>query len=345
MDTHVKATAGSHIFPLRSLGRTDMRITRVGFGSWAVGGDWAVGWGSQDDKDSVAAIRHAVTHGVNWIDTAAIYGLGHSEEVVGAALADIPQAERPYVFTKCGLLPNPESRNGTPLQVGAPASLRREVEGSLRRLRVERIDLYQMHWPAEDGTPLETYWQTLLDLKKEGKVRAVGLSNHNAKQLAVAEALGHVDTLQPQFSAIKRDVAAAELPWCDAHGTGVIVYSPMQAGLLTGSFSMERAAALPANDWRSRNAEFTGEALRRNLAVAEAMRGVAKRYDTSVAAVAVAWTLAWPGVSGAIVGARSAQQVDGWLDAATLSLTQADMAEIGAAIDRTKAGSGPSRPG
>jgi aryl-alcohol dehydrogenase-like predicted oxidoreductase len=345
MDTHVKATAGSHIFPLRSLGRTDMRITRVGFGSWAVGGDWAVGWGSQDDKDSVAAIRHAVTHGVNWIDTAAIYGLGHSEEVVGAALADIPQAERPYVFTKCGLLPNPESRNGTPLQVGAPASLRREVEGSLRRLRVERIDLYQMHWPAEDGTPLETYWQTLLDLKKEGKVRAVGLSNHNAKQLAVAEALGHVDTLQPPFSAIKRDVAAAELPWCDAHGTGVIVYSPMQAGLLTGSFSMERAAALPANDWRSRNAEFTGEALRRNLAVAEAMRGVAKRYDTSVAAVAVAWTLAWPGVSGAIVGARSAQQVDGWLDAATLSLTQADMAEIGAAIDRTKAGSGPSRPG
>jgi aryl-alcohol dehydrogenase-like predicted oxidoreductase len=345
MDTHVKATAGSHIFPLRSLGRTDMRITRVGFGSWAVGGDWAVGWGSQDDKDSVAAIRHAVTHGVNWIDTAAIYGLGHSEEVVGAALADIPQAERPYVFTKCGLLPNPESRNGTPLQVGAPASLRREVEGSLRRLRVERIDLYQMHWPAEDGTPLETYWQTLLDLTKEGKVRAVGLSNHNAKQLAVAEALGHVDTLQPPFSAIKRDVAAAELPWCDAHGTGVIVYSPMQAGLLTGSFSMERAAALPANDWRSRNAEFTGEALRRNLAVAEAMRGVAKRYDTSVAAVAVAWTLAWPGVSGAIVGARSAQQVDGWLDAATLSLTQADMAEIGAAIDRTKAGSGPSRPG
>jgi aryl-alcohol dehydrogenase-like predicted oxidoreductase len=321
-----------------------MWITRVGFGSWAVGGDWAVGWGSQDDQDSIAAIRHAVTRGVNWIDTAAIYGLGHSEDVVGEALAGIPQAERPYVFTKCGLLPNPENRNGTPLQVGAPASLRREVEASLRRLRVERIDLYQMHWPAEDGTPLETYWQTLLDLKHEGKVRAVGLSNHTAAQLAAAEKLGHVDTLQPPFSAIKRDAAAAELPWCDEHGTGVIVYSPMQAGLLTGSFNTERAAALPGNDWRSRNAEFKGEALKRNLAVAEALRDVAKRHDTSVAAIAVAWTLAWPGVSGAIVGARSAHQVDGWLDAAALSLTQADMAEIADVIERSGAGSGPSRP-
>jgi aryl-alcohol dehydrogenase-like predicted oxidoreductase len=344
MDTHVNATAGSHAFPLRPLGRTDMRITRVGFGSWAVGGDWAVGWGSQDDKESIAAIRHAVMRGVNWIDTAAIYGLGHSEEVVGEALANIPPSERPYVFTKCGLLPNPDNRNGMPLQVGAPASLRREVEASLRRLRVERIDLYQMHWPAEDGTPLETYWQTLLDLKQEGKVRAVGLSNHTAAQLAAAEKLGHVDTLQPPFSAIKRDVAAAELPWCDAHGTGVIVYSPMQAGLLTGSFNLQRAATLPANDWRSRNAEFKGEALRRNLAVAEAMRGVAKRYGTSIAAVAVAWTLAWPGVSGAIVGARNAHQVDGWLDAANLSLTPADMAEIAEAIERNSAGSGPSRP-
>jgi aryl-alcohol dehydrogenase-like predicted oxidoreductase len=218
------------------------------------------------------------------------------------------------------------------------------VEGSLRRLKLERIDLYQMHWPAEDGTPLETYWRTLLDLKQEGKVRAVGLSNHNAAQLAAAEAVGHVDTLQPPFSAIKRAVAAAELPWCDAHGTGVIVYSPMQAGLLSGSFSAERAASLPANDWRSRNGEFKGEALQRNLAVAEAMRGVATRHDTSVAAVAVAWTLAWPGVTGAIVGARSAAQVDGWIDAATLSLTQPDMAEIGDAIDRSGACAGPSRP-
>src|SRR3984957_6595583 len=241
--------------PVRQLGTTDMRITRVGFGSWAVGGDWAVGWGSQDDKDSVAAIRHAVARGVNWIDTAAGYGLGRSEEVGAWALAGIAPSERPYVFTKCGLVWDLADRNAMPKQVGEPASIRREVEDSLRRLKVERIDLYQMHWPAEDGTKLESYWQTLLDLKKEGKVRAVGLSNHNVAQLNAAEKLGHVDTLQPPFSAIKRKVGAEELAWGHSHQTGVIVYSPMQAGLLTGSFSVERAAALPADDWRSRNAE------------------------------------------------------------------------------------------
>jgi|SRR5271165_3782206 len=330
--------------PVRQLGMTDMRITRVGFGSRAVGGNWAVGWGNQDDNASIAAIRRAVARGVNWIDTAAIYGLGHSEEVVAAALSSIPRSERPYVFTKCGLVPDPTDRNALPRQVGAPASIRRELEASLRRLKVERIDLYQMHWPAEDGTPIEAYWQTLLDLKAEGKVRAVGLSNHNVGQLAAAEKLGHVDTRQPPFSAIKRSVGAAELPWCEAHRTGVIVYGPMQAGLLSGSFSAARAAALPADDWRSRNAEFKGEGLRRNLDVAEAMRGLAERHRTTVAAVAVAWTLAWPGVTGAIVGARSAGQVDGWLDAATLSLTAPEVEEIAAAIDRSGAGSGPSRP-
>src|ERR1700733_5536899 len=224
MDTRMHATDA---LPAVRLGRTDMHITRVGFGSWAVGGDWAVGWGSQDDRDSIAAIRHAISRGVNWIDTAAIYGVGHSEEVVAAALSTIPQSERPYVFTKCGLLPDPSDRRAMPKQVGAPSNLRGEIEASLRRLRVDSIDLYQMHWPAEDGTPIEAYWQTLLDLKKEGKVRAVGLSNHNAAQLATAEKLGHVDTLQPPFSAIKRDVGASELPCCAAHGTGVIVYSPM----------------------------------------------------------------------------------------------------------------------
>jgi aryl-alcohol dehydrogenase-like predicted oxidoreductase len=336
--------ADTETLPVRQFGRTDMAITRVGFGSWAVGGDWAVGWGEQDDAESVAAIRHAVARGVNWIDTAAIYGLGHSEEVVAEALAGIPLSERPYVFTKCGLIADPANRAAGPKQVGAPASIRREVEDSLRRLKIERIDLYQMHWPAEDGTNVETYWQALLDLKKQGKVRAVGLSNHNVAQLRVAEALGHVDTLQPPFSAIKRDVGAAELPWCDAHGTGVIVYSPMQAGLLTGSFSEARAAALPANDWRSRNGEFKGDKLRRNLLVADAMRKVAEQHRTSTASVAVAWTLGWPGVSGAIVGARSAKQVDGWIDAATLVLTPADMDAIGAAIDSSGAGTGPSRP-
>jgi aryl-alcohol dehydrogenase-like predicted oxidoreductase len=328
----------------RRLGTTDMWITRVGFGSWAVGGDWAVGWGNQDDKDSVAAIRHAVSRGINWIDTAAIYGLGHSEEVVAAALADIPREERPYVFTKCGLIADPADRKALPRQVGDPASIRREIENSLRRLKVERIDLYQMHWPAEDGTPIEAYWQTLLDLKREGKVRAVGLSNHNAEQLEAAEKLGHVDTLQPPFSAIKRAAGAAEIPWCHAHATGVIVYSPMQAGLLSGSFSVKRAASLPANDWRSRDSEFQGAALRHNLYLAEVMRDIAARRSVEVGAVAVAWTLAWPGVTGAIVGARRPAQVNGWIDAANLSLTVSELEQIADAIDRSGAGKGPSRP-
>jgi aryl-alcohol dehydrogenase-like predicted oxidoreductase len=201
-----------------------------------------------------------------------------------------------------------------------------------------------MHWPAEDGTPLEAYWQTLLDLKKEGKVRAVGLSNHNAEQLAAAEALGHVDTLQPPFSAIRRGAGAAELPWCNAHQTGVIVYSPMQSGLLTGSFSAERAEGLPKDDWRSRNAEFTGDKLIANLKLADAFRPIAESHGTSVAAVAVAWTLAWRGVTGAIVGARSPAQVDGWLDAATLELSPDEMLSIYVEILSTGAGSGPALP-
>lgn len=331
--------------PTRRFGRTDMAITRVGFGAWAIGGpDWAVGWGSQDDGQSIAAIRHAIRRGINWIDTAAIYGLGHSEEVVRQALADVPTSERPYVFTKCGLVWDPANRQAPPRQIGAPASLRREVDASLQRLGVERIDLYQMHWPAEDGTALEDYWRVLLDLKQAGKVRAVGLSNHNAAQLAVAERLGHVDTLQPPFSAIRREVAAAELPWCARHETGVIVYSPMQSGLLTGRFSEDRARALPKDDWRSRNPEYAGDRLARNLRLADALKPIAQRHETTVAAVAVAWTLAWPGVTGAIVGARSPAQVDGWTDAARLSLTAEDQGEIAAAIRRTGAGSGPVAP-
>jgi aryl-alcohol dehydrogenase-like predicted oxidoreductase len=330
--------------PTRPLGRTGMAITRVGFGAWAIGGPWAVGWGAQDDGDSIRAIRHALERGINWIDTAAIYGLGHSEQVVRRALAETPIGERPYVFTKCGLVWDENDRTAPPRQVGAPASIRREVEASLNRLGVERIDLYQMHWPAKDGTPLEDYWQTLLDLKREGKVRAVGLSNHDAVQLAAAERLGHVDTLQPPFSAIRRSAAEAELPWCHEHDTGVIVYSPMQSGLLTGRFTAARARALPADDWRSRNPEYAGERLAHNLALADALKPIADRHTTTVAAVAVAWTLAWPGVTGAIVGARSRAQVDGWIDAATLILSQQDMVEIGCAIAETGAGAGPVTP-
>ncbi len=326
------------------LGTTGMAITRVGFGAWAIGGDWFYGWGPQDDGDSIAAIRHAVARGVNWIDTAAVYGLGHSEEVVARALRGLPASARPLVFTKCGLVWDERDRAAEPRRVGAPASLRRELEASLRRLGVACIDLYQMHWPADDGTPLEDYWGTLLRFKEEGKVRAVGLSNHDAAQLEAAGRLGHVDTLQPPFSAIRREAAAAELPWCAMHRTGVIVYSPMQAGILSGTMTEARVAALPATDWRLRATGFQQPALARNLALADALRPVAAKHGVSVAAVAVAWTLAWEGVTGAIVGARSPAQVDGWLPAASLTLDAGDLDAIAAAIRRTGAGSGPERP-
>jgi aryl-alcohol dehydrogenase-like predicted oxidoreductase len=340
--------------PTRPFGKTGMNITRVGLGTWAIGGpDWAFGWGEQDDAVSIATIRHALDRGVNWIDTAAVYGLGHAEQVVGRALRDIPQADRPYVFTKCSLVWDESDHAKPPRRDGSAASLRRELEASLRRLQLERFDLYQMHWPtAPDGAKLEEYWQTLLDMKREGKVRAVGLSNHNVAQLEAAERLGHVDTLQPPFSAIVRQAAAAELPWCAAHQTGVICYSPMQLGLLSGSFSPERVKALPKNDWRSRepeynapvSADFSGEPLRRNLALADALKPIAARHGVTQAAVAVAWTLAWPGLTAAICGARRPAQVDGWLAAGTLELSQADLREIADAIARTGAGTGPAMP-
>jgi aryl-alcohol dehydrogenase-like predicted oxidoreductase len=335
----------SATLPTVPLGTTGMRITRVGFGAWAIGGGgWQFAWGNQDDADSIAAIRHAVERGINWIDTAAVYGLGHSEQIVARALRDIPASDRPYVFTKAGLVWDEHDHAAPPRRIGDPLSIRREVEASLSRLGVERIDLYQMHWPPEDGTPLAEYWGALLELRAEGTVRAIGLSNHDAAQLEAAERLGHVDTLQPPFSAIHRDVATGELPWCATHGTGVIVYSPMQSGLLTGTFSAERAARLGADDWRSRAADFRGAGLRRNLGLADALRPIADRHASSVGAVAVAWTLAWPGVTGAIVGARSAAQVDGWISAASLELTDADLDDIAAAIRRTGAGTGPVRP-
>ncbi len=280
---------------------------------------------------------------MNWIDTAAVYGLGRSERVVGEAIRPIAPSERPFVFTKCGLVWDEAQRQAMPRRIANPRSIRREVEASLRRLGVECIDLYQVHWPSQDGTPLEEYWQAMLDLRREGKVGAVGLSNHDAAQLARAEELGHVDTLQPPFSAIHRATAIVELPWCAAHKTGVIVYSPMQSGLLSGGFSRERARGLPPDDWRSRSEDFTGAGLDRNLALAAALGRVAGRHGTSTAAVAVAWTLAWPGVTAAIVGARNAGQVNGWIGAPTVELSAADLDEIALAIERTGAGSGPAR--
>jgi len=347
--------------PKARLGNSDMEITRVGFGSWGISGPgWRYAWGPQDDEESIATIRHAVEQGVNWIDTAAVYGLGHSEEVVAKALADLPEADRPFVFTKLGLAWDENDPASPPVRDMSPASVRREVEASLRRLNVERIDLYQVHWPAEDGgpleygaetevtsadrvpgTPLEEYWQVMADLKAEGKVREIGLSNHEVPRLERAERIAHVASLQPPFSAVNRS-AADEIAWSRRNDTGVIVYSPMQSGLLTGAFSRERVAALPEGDWRSGHPDFT-TGLDANLAVADALRPIAARHNVSVAAVAVAWTLAWPGVTGAIVGARRPGQVDGWLPAATLELTVADLDEIAQSIERSGAGEGPAR--
>ena len=327
------------------LGRTDMRLTRAGFGAWAIGGgDWAFAWGDQDDSESIAAIRHAVESGINWIDTAAVYGLGHSEEVVAAALAGLPEADRPYVFTKGGLVWDPASRTAAPRRVGAPASIRAEVEASLRRLRVERIDLYQLHWPAGDGTPVEEYWQVFIDLKREGKIRAAGLSNHGVSQLEAAEKAGPVDAIQPPFNLIHRETADDLLPWAREHQAGVIVYSPMASGLLTGAFTAARAAGLPRGDWRAGHPDFTDPALSANLALADALRPVAERHGVTPAAVAVAWTLTFPGVTGAIVGARSPRQVDGWLPAASLQLKNEDLSDIAAAVRTTGAGAGPAAP-
>lgn len=330
--------------PTARLGRTGMAISRIGIGAWAFGGaGWVDTWGAQADTDSFAAIRRAVDAGVNWIDTAPIYGLGHAEEVVGRALRSMPGADRPYVFTKAGVVWDPERPNDRPALIGRPDNVRAELNASLSRLGVERIDLYQMHAPPTDGTPIEEYWQTFCDLRREGKVRAIGLSNHSVEQLEAAEAVGHVDAVQPKLNLIHRD-AADILSWAAEHQTGVIVYSPMASGLLTGTFDAARVAALPADDWRRGHPDFTEPALRRNLELVHALEPVARRYSMSVAAVAIAWTLAFTGVSGAIVGLRHAAQANAWLVAASLRLDESDLTDIAQAIERAGTGSGPTMP-
>ncbi|MEA2635670.1 MAG: hypothetical protein QOH92_2437 [Chloroflexota bacterium] len=329
----------------RPLGTSGLQITQVGFGAWAIGGgDWAYGWGSQDDTDSVAAIKHAIASGINWVDTAAVYGLGHSEEVVGRALREIPAADRPFVFTKGGQVGDPTRPFAEPQHNLRPESIRKEVEASLRRLGVERIDLYQFHWPDNIGTPIEESWGEMANLINEGKVRAGGVSNFDVGLLERAERVRHVDSLQPPFSLIHRQSGADVIPWSAAHGTGVIVYSPMQSGILTDTFSRGRVERMGANDWRRHNPEFNDPMLSRNLALRDALRPIASRHGVSVAAVAIAWTLSWPGVSGAIVGARSPQQVDGWIAAGNPTLEPGDLDEIASAVDRTQAGVGPTRP-
>jgi aryl-alcohol dehydrogenase-like predicted oxidoreductase len=332
------------VLPGRQLGRSGMVLSRVGIGAWAFGGaGWVDTWGPQDDALSEGAVRAAVERGVNWIDTAPIYGLGHAEEVVGRAVRRVPAGERPYVFTKAGVVWDPGRPYDKPALVSRPASIRRELEDSLRRLGLDHIDLYQVHAPPTDATPLEEYWMTFCDLRREGKVRAIGLSNHDVVQLDAAEAVAHVDAVQPRFNLIHRD-AVDVLAWSAAHATGAIVYSPMASGLLSGSFTAARAAALEEDDWRRRHPDFTGDALARNLALADALAPIASRHGVTVAAVAVAWTLAFPGVTGAIVGLRRASQLDAWLTAASLALEDSDLAQIAEAVERTGAGSGPAHP-
>lgn len=330
--------------PTRPLGRSGLQITTVGFGAWAAGGGgWAYGWGPQDDNDSLAAMRHALDRGVNWIDTAAVYGLGHSEDVVGRLLRELPAGDRPLVFTKCGLVWDDADPTGEPQRNLRPASIRRECETSLRRLGVDVIDLYQFHWPDDTGTPVEDSWSEMLRLVDEGKVRHPAVSNFGVDLLERCERLGHVDSLQPPFSLLRREVAEAELPWCAEHDTGVIVYSPLQSGILTDRFSVDRVRELADDDWRKRTPEFQSPAAEHNVALRDALQPIAERHGTNVSAVAVAWTTAWPGVTAAIVGARSPEQVDGWVDAATLTLSAADLDEITRALEHTGAGRGPVR--
>jgi len=340
----IPAMTGSAL-PTRPLGRSGLAITRVGFGAWAAGGGgWSFGWGPQDDEDSLAAMRRAIDRGVNWIDTAAVYGLGHSEEVIGRFLRELPSASRPLVFTKCGLIWDEKNPMVQSRRVLQPESIARECEASLRRLGVERIDLYQFHWPDQTGTAVEDSWAAMARLVEQGKVRAAGVSNFGLELLERCEAVRHVDSLQPPFSLIRRDAAEREIPWCAARAAGVIVYSPMQSGILTDSFDPARVARLAPDDWRRRSPEFQAPNLDRNLALRDALRPIARRHEVSVSVVAIAWTLACPGVTGAIVGARSAEQVDGWIGAASVDLTPADLDEIAQALARTGAGAGPTRP-
>lgn len=330
--------------PTRRLGHDGPEITTVGFGAWAIGGGgWAFAWGPQDDDASVAAIRHAVSRGVNWIDTAAVYGYGHSEEVVARALAGLPGSERPLVFTKCGLRWDETDRMAFPVRDSSPARIRQECEDSLRRLGTEVIDLLQFHWPDQSGVPVEDSWGTLQELVREGKVRWAGVSNYDTALLDRCAAQAPVQSLQPPFSLIRRDVGAAEIPWCARHDTGVIVYSPMQSGLLTDAFTASRVASFAPDDWRRQSPEYQPPRLARNLSLRDALRPVAAKHGVSVAAVAVAWTLAWP-ITGAIVGARSPEQVDGWVGAAGVRLDPEDLATITAAIRATGAGTGPLAP-
>lgn len=306
----------------KRLGNSDLFITPIGFGAWAIGGDgWEFGWGEQDDKASIAAIHRALELNVNWIDTAAVYGMGHSEEVVAFALKTWP-GPRPYVFTKCGLRWDDQGYVHRSLFAN---SIRSECEDSLRRLKVDVIDLYQIHWPTED---LEEGWGAMAQLQKEGKVRWIGVSNFSVDEMRRAQAIAPITSLQPPYSLVRREVESEIVPYCYDNGIGVIVYSPMASGLLTGAMTRARAAKLPASDWRSRDPEFQEPKLSKNLALVERLREIGEKHGRPPGQVAIAWALRNPGVTAAIVGARNAQQVEKNVGAADLQLTDDEVAEI-----------------
>jgi aryl-alcohol dehydrogenase-like predicted oxidoreductase len=311
---------------MTKLGNTGLEITRVGFGAWAIGGGgWEFGWGPQEDEESIAAIQHAVEQGVNWIDTAAAYGFGRSEQVVGKAIAGL--ASKPLVFTKSSLLEGPGRRVMHSLKRD---SILREAEASLTRLGVDAIDLYQIHWPVPDAD-IEEGWSAMAELKERGLVRHIGVSNFSVEQLRRISSIAPVETLQPPYSLVDRDVESEILPYTQREGIGVIVYSPMGSGLLTGRMTRERIASLPADDWRKNDQRFTEPQLSRHLTLVDRLIAVAARHDTTPGAVAIAWTLRNPAVDGAIVGFRRPDQVDPLLPAAGLHLTDKDVAEIAGA--------------
>ena len=300
-----------------------MDLTPIGIGAWAMGGGgWTFGWGPQDDEASIAAIHAALDRGVNWIDTAAVYGLGHSEEVVARALQG--RAYRPYIFTKCSLVWNEKREIGNSLKAD---SIRRECEASLRRLRIDAIDLYQVHWP-NPAPDIEEGWAALTSLQKEGKVRWIGVSNFNAQQMDRCRTLAPITSLQPPYSAISPEIEEGVLPYCQKHGIGVIVYSPMKSGLLTGTMTKERVEAFPQDDFRKRALNFQEPQLSRNLALAGFMKKIGARHDRSAGEVAIAWTLRHPAVTAAIVGFRSPEQVAGIIGAMDFRLTQREIDEI-----------------
>jgi aryl-alcohol dehydrogenase-like predicted oxidoreductase len=322
------------------LGQTDLRITPIGIGAWAIGGGkWEFAWGHQDDTESIAAIRAGLDRGINWIDTAAVYGLGHSETVVGRAINGL--AARPYVFTKCSLVWDKSGKISHNLQ---GRSIRKEAESSLKRLKLDTVDLYQIHWPAwhgasESDSPgsIEEAVGTLAKLKEEGKIRHIGVSNFDAQQMERALRVVQLDSLQPPYSLITTEVESSILPFALRNKIGVIVYSPMASGLLSGAVTRERIAAMPEDDWRKRSANFQEPLLSRNLAIVERLRAVGRRYNVTAGEVAIAWTLQNPAVTGAIIGVRSAQQVNGIAGAADVPLTVEDLSEIEQALTKQAA--------